>query len=191
MTGRTHDLAAFSAASFVFVNYPPESISLATLVTSGFAVFLGGLFPDLDNASADFWEKIPGGSLIGKLIAPLLGGHRMISHSLIGVFLTGFLLDKLLFAISGVLLVDMTIVFWAFMVGYISHLAGDSLTKEGIPLFFPLPFNIGFPPLRLLRIETGGRMEKYLIYPGLMLATGYLYMQNYRTVINFLQNNLH
>lgn len=191
MTGRTHDLAAFAAVSWVFLNTGLPAMSLGTLVVAGGASFLGGLFPDLDNASSDFWDKIPGGSLWGKLLAPLTGGHRMISHSLVGLVISGFLLFKLLKLMSSVLVVDMNTVWWSFMIGMVSHLMADSLTKEGIPLFFPIPIKVGFPPFKFMRIETGKRLEKYLIYPVLMLMVGYMYMSNYKEVLDFLQNKLY
>ena len=190
MTGRTHDLAAFTALTFVFVYTPLIHMSLATLVVSLATNFIGGLYPDLDNASSSLWKKIRGGSILGKLISPLMGGHRMISHSLLGVGITAFFLHKFLFAINHILIVDMNIVWQTFMIGYLSHLITDAITKEGIPLFFPLPINIGIPPLKALRIKTGGRIEKSIIYPGLMLLTGYLIFQHSNKVLEFLQSYL-
>jgi len=191
MTGRTHDLAAFTSLSWAFITLPPESMTLATLVTCLGANFIGALYPDLDNASADLWKKVRGGHWLGKLIAPLLGGHRMITHSLVGLVVTGWLLSKLLMIVGGVLLVDMSLVWWAFMIGYVSHVFTDSLTKEGVPLFFPLPWDVGVPPIKALRVTTGARMEKFVVYPGLLLLTGYLYYQNYPQVLAFLQHQLH
>jgi len=191
MTGRTHDLAAFTTLSFAFVYFPTPDISLFTLITALGANFIGGLFPDLDNASSNLWKKVRGGSILSRLISPLLGGHRMISHSLVGLMLTGFLLTHLLTALSKVLLVDMHVIWWSFMLGVVSHLATDALTKDGIPLLFPLPFQIGFPPFKFLRLQTGGRIEKSLVYPGLILTCGYLYFKNYSYVLDFLQNHLY
>lgn len=188
MTGRTHDLAAFSALSWVFVNSPLVEMSLATLVTTVIASFLGGLYPDLDNASSDIWKKIPGGSLLGKMLSPLFGGHRMITHSLLGVVVTGFVLNKLLGLISSALIVDMKIVWTGFMIGFCSHLLADAISTEGIPLFFPIPINLGIPPIKALRIKTGGKLEKTIIYPGLILLTGYFYYQHYAKVLEFLRN---
>lgn len=183
-------MAAFTSLSWVFITVPPESVSLATLVTCLGANFMGALYPDLDNASADLWKKVRGGHWLGKLIAPLLGGHRMITHSLVGLVVTGWLVSKLLVIVGAVLLVDMKLVWWAFMIGYVSHLFTDSLTREGIPLLFPLPWSVGVPPIKSLRISTGGRMEKLVVYPGLLLVTGYLYYQHCPEVLSFLQHKL-
>lgn len=191
MTGRTHDLAALAAGSFVFFYYLPDRISLGTLATAFGTLFIGGLYPDLDNASSDLWKKVPGGSLLGRLFAPLLGGHRMISHSLVGIFLTSFLLEWVLQLGNSFLLVDMNIIWVAFMTGYVSHILADSFTKEGIPLLFPIPIKFGIPPIKKLRLKTGGRMEKYIVYPFLLLITGSMYLQNYQRLLVFLQTSIY
>src|SRR5689334_2728402 len=119
MTGRTHDLAAFSALSFIVATNTPERISLATAVVTLSANFIGGLTPHIDQPTADLWHRLPLEGVLGKLISPLLGGHRFISHSILGIFLFGFLTRSFLNAISGVLLVNMDIVWFGFMVGYV------------------------------------------------------------------------
>lgn len=188
MTGRTHDLAAFTALTAAFAYLPLTQMSLATLFTAIGANFVGGLAPDLDNSTASLWKQIRGGTFIGKILAPVLGGHRLISHSLVGLFLTGFILEKILQALGTILLVDMSVVWDAFMIGMISHLFMDMLTKEGIPLLFPLPWNIGIPPLASLRIKTGGLIEKSIIYPGLMILTGYLMYLHYAKILDFFRH---
>lgn len=189
MTSRTHDLAAFTSLTVALatVDKIPD-MSLATALVAFAANFLGGLFPDLDKPTASFWKKFRGGSLVGRLIAPLMGGHRLISHSLLGLFLAGWLLDISLVAINQVLLVDMYYVWWAFMLGMGSHLVMDALTKDGIPLLFPLPWRIGFPPLEFLRITTGKLIEKALVSPSLMLLSGYLIWGNRLKLLNFLNH---
>src|SRR3989344_8161050 len=100
MTGRTHDLAAFTAINLIIVTQPIPQMTLATFAVSIGANMIGGLLPDIDNATADIWDKIRGGSFVGKLIKPLIGGHRMLSHSLLGMAIVGFLLKRGLLAIS-------------------------------------------------------------------------------------------
>lgn len=190
MTGRTHDVAAFAFLSYGFISFNPPSMTLATLIAGLGAGLIGGLYPDLDKASGDLWKKIPGGSLVGKLLAPLMGGHRMISHSIVGYVLTGFLLSKFLILLKGIVLVDMLVVWYGFMIGYLSHLVADGLTKEGVPLLFPIPLAIGIPPLKALRITTGGWAERYLVYPGLILGIGYFYYAHYGFVLNYFQHQL-
>lgn len=187
MTGRTHDLTAFTLLNTVFISQPLVHMSLSTVFVAVGANLIGGLTPDIDQPTADLWRRIPGGSVIGRIITPLLGSHRMISHSILGIFVFGFVSMKCFEAAGGVILVDMTIVWFAFMVGYISHILIDLITKEGEPLLFPMPIKLGIPPFHFLRIKTGGFVEKSLIFPGLMLANGYLVYTHYAKYLEFLR----
>lgn len=190
MTGRTHDLAAFTALTYIVAAIPLQHISLATVLVAFSANLIGGLTPDIDQPTADLWHRIPAGSIIGRLVTPLLGGHRYISHSLLGVFLFGFLLQYILSLARHVILVDMEIVWWAFMIGYISHLIMDTFTIEGVPWLFPVPLRFGIPPFRFLRIRTGGIIEKAVIFPGLLFLNGYLFYSQYTKFLTLLQNYL-
>lgn len=187
MTGRTHDLTAFTALNFLFISQPLIQTSLSTTFVAIGANLLGGLTPDIDQSTADLWNRLPAGSIIGRIISPILGSHRMISHSIIGVVIVGFLSNRFLTAINKVLLVDMNIVWIGFMTGFISHIMIDLLTREGVPLLFPIPIKFGIPPIRFLRIKTGGLIEKSIIFPTLMLANGYLIYQNYQKYLEFLK----
>lgn len=188
MTGRTHDLAAFTSLNLVLLSQPLHQYSLATVLVSLSANFVGGLTPDIDQPTANLWHRLPAGTLLGKIISPLLGGHRFVSHSIVGAALFGFLSRFLLNLASGVLLVDMNTVWWAFMIGYVSHLIMDTFTKEGVFWLFPIPIRIGLPPIRDLRMKTGGAVEKYFVFPGLILFNGYLFYNSYSKVIDFLRH---
>ncbi len=190
MTGRTHDLAGFTALSLVVAVSPPGEMTLATGIVSLSACLIGALTPDIDQSTAALWHRIPAGSIFGRMLAPILGGHRMISHSVIGLVLFGILSKSLLNLIGTVLLVDMSIVWWAFMIGYISHLLTDSITREGVPWLFPLPFNFGFPPFRFLRFKTGGFMEKSIVFPGLILINIWIYYTFYDVFLMILRNQI-
>lgn len=187
MTGRTHDLAAFTAVSYVFVTGAIPQMSLATVIVSFGANMIGGLAPDIDQPTAELWHKLPAGSIIGRLITPFLGGHRFISHSLLGIFLFGVLLKQFLVFASSVLLVDMNMVWWAFMIGFVSHLLMDTFTREGVPWLFPLPMRFGIPPFRLLRLKTGGIVEKSFVFPSLLLINAYLLYAHYHVLLDFFK----
>jgi inner membrane protein len=187
MTGRTHDVAAFTLLNSIFISQPLIHVSLSTLFVGIGANLIGGLTPDIDQSTADLWRRIPAGTIIGKIVSPLLGSHRMISHSLFGIVVFGYLSHVFLDAIKGVLLVDMQIIWFAFLIGYVSHIMIDSITKEGEPLFFPIPFKIGIPPIHFLRVKTGGVFEKSIIFPGLLIFNGYLAYTNYAKYLEFLK----
>lgn len=179
MTGRTHDLAAATALNMAFVAFKPMDISLATAAVAIGANMIGGLIPDIDDATADIWDKMRGGNIIAKLIKPLIGQHRMFSHSILGMIVAGYIVRVFLSMINTILIVDMNIVWWALMIGYASHLITDSLTKQGVPWLFPIPIRFGFPPFEFMRMKTGGLLEKSLVFPGLILYNGYLIYHNY------------
>jgi len=179
MTARTHDLAAFTSLSFVAATQSLPTLSLATVLVSLGAGFLGGLAPDIDQPTNGLWHRGPAGSVIGRVVHPFLGGHRTISHSFLGMGIVGIIVWYFLQAISSVLLVNMWIVWCAFMIGVASHLIIDTFTKEGVPWLFPIPMHFGIPPIEALRIKTGGLYEKSLVFPGLLALNLYLYYSHY------------
>lgn len=188
MTGRTHDLAAFTALTFALVSIPQIQMSLATAFVAFSANLIGGLAPDIDQPTAKLWNNLRGGSLIGRIIHPLLGGHRYLSHSISGIILFGILTWFVLSKIQTVLLVDMQIVWWSFMSGFISHLIMDSFTQEGVPWLFPVPLRLGIPPFRFMRIKTGGIFEKSFVFPMLLICNIYLIYSNYHKLLVFFSN---
>lgn len=188
MTGRTHDLAAFTALTFVVATSPLPKMTLATAMIAFGANMLGGLAPDIDQPTARLYRNARGGKIFAKLITPLLGGHRYISHSLIGILIFGFAVSEFLKLASNVLIVDADIVWWAFMIGYISHLIMDTFTDEGVPWLFPIPIKFGFPPFRFLRMKTAGVVEKSFVFPILLLANILIFYTHYRIFLNFIKN---
>lgn len=191
MTGRTHDLTALTALNLFIATQPLPSMSIATALVAFAAGMIGGIAPDADQPTGELWDKLPAGSILSKVAKPFIGAHRHISHSILGMILVGFLSHFLLQLAKAVLLVDMHIVWWAFMIGYFSHLVADSLTTDGVPWLLPIPWKIGFPPVTFLRIKTGGIIEKSIVYPGLILANGYLVYRFYPVYISLMQSFIH
>lgn len=188
MTGRTHDLAAFTALTYTVATQPLHAMSFPTLIVAFSANMIGGLAPDIDQPTADLWNKIPAGSFFGRLITPVLGGHRFISHSILGILIFGFGFRKLLDLGSSFILADMNVVWWAFMIGFVSHLVMDTITREGVPWLFPIPIRFGIPPLRFLRIKTGGIVEKSFIFPALLILNIYMYYNYHSKFLDFLRH---
>lgn len=188
MTGRTHDLAAATALVAVITYYPLPPLTLATAVTVFAANMIGGITPDIDQPTAPLWHQIPAGSLFGHIISPLLGHHRMISHSLLGLALFAWLSKLLLTYMHTFLLVNVDLVWWSFIIGYVSHLLMDTMTKEGVPWLFPIPVRFGIPPFKLLRVTTGGLVEKFIVFPSLLIATVYLIYLHYPLFWSLITN---
>ena len=191
MTGKTHDLAAFTALTLVFI-YTKDvpQMSVPTLVTALGANFVGGLFPDIDQPTSDFWDNFRLGPFVAKVVVPFLGGHRHISHSLLGLVLIGFGSAKLLDLLSNIILIDMNIVWYCFMIGIVTHLITDLPTKAGVPLLWPIKWYLGIPPFKFLRITGGKFIENLIIFPGLLIYTGYLLYQHQDKILYFLHNNV-
>lgn len=190
MTGRTHDLTAFTALSYIVATQPVHNMTLGTVIVAFVANLIGGLTPDIDQPTADLWNRLPAGSIFGRLLSPLLGGHRLISHSIVGIIIFGIGIKLLLGLMSSVLIVDMNIVWWAFMIGFVSHLVADTFTRDGVPWLFPIPFKIGIPPIRALRFKTGGFVEKIIIFPGLIFVNGYIYYSNYSKFLDLFRHHI-
>lgn len=190
MTGRTHDLAAFTAMAWVITTQPLSEMTFATALVAFSANMIGGLAPDLDQPTSSLWNRMRTGSVLGRLIKPFFGGHRYISHSILGIFLFGFVLDIILDLMKPILIVNMDIVWWAFMIGFVSHLIADTFTTEGVPWLFPIPINFGIPPMRFMRFKTGGVVEKSFVFPGLLLINAYLFYTNYHKFLELLKHYL-
>lgn len=187
MTGRTHDLAAFTTLTYYLCTQPLKLMSVATLGAVVGASMIGGVAPDIDQPTGKLWRQIPTGSILGKIAHPFLGRHRTISHSLFGLILFGFIASKILNYVHTFFLVDIHIVWWAFMFGYISHLVMDSFTKEGVPWLFPIPIRFGIPPFKALRITTGKLVENSFVFPVLLLTNAYLIYHHYGKIFEFLR----
>lgn len=187
MIARTHDVAAFTALAAIVLAQPLRSVTLATAIAALVANQAGGIAPDIDQPTAPFWRNLPIGGIFGKLIGRTLGGHRFLSHSILGLALFGFLVNLLLHFMHPIMpQVDIDLVWWAFMIGMTSHLVMDSFTKEGVPWLLPVPFKFGFPPLRRLRITTGKNIEHFVVLPLLLVLAIWLVAHNYGEISVFV-----
>lgn len=191
MTGRTHDLAAFTALSVVIVTQPLPEITMGTALVALGANMIGGIAPDIDQSTAPFWRNLPPMRIFGRLFGKLLGGHRFLSHSILGMVVFGVLFNLILkFFQPSIPNINLEVVWWAFMIGFVSHLVMDTFTKEGVPWLLPVPVSFGFPPVRALRVTTGEFFEKYILFPLLLVITGYIYYTYYDKILELLRHYL-
>lgn len=172
MKARTHDLAAATGLSIVVVAMSPlPPLSLSTVLLAIVANQLGGIAPDIDQPTAPFWRNLPIGGVIGRIIDKMLGGHRFLTHSLIGAAIMTFLFHWLLVFLHPIMPgVAIDYIWWAFVIGIASHLVMDTFTKEGVPWLLPIPVKFGFPPIKAFRITTGKGVENFIVFPLLALA---------------------
>jgi inner membrane protein len=191
MTGRTHDLAAITALGAVLMFEPVQTMTLGTLLIALLANQMGGIAPDIDQPTAPLWRDLPIGALFGRVVDTTLGGHRFITHSLAGLALFGFLLRLLLVFIHPIIpTVNIGYVWWAFMIGMLSHLIMDTFTKEGVPWLLPLPIKFGLPPLKELRITTGKFVETWLVFPALLIVDIVFCAAHYQLILKFLHHHI-
>jgi inner membrane protein len=187
VTSRTHDLAAITALGAVVFVEPLRTLTLATALIALLANQIGGIVPDIDQPTAPFWRNLPVGKFFGRVFDKLLGGHRFLTHSLLGLVLFGFL-AKLLLTFTHPLMphVDIGLVWWAFIIGMVSHLIMDTFTKEGVPWLLPIPVKFGVPPIKRLRITTGKKLENFVVFPGLVVLNIWFYAAHYQQFVQLL-----
>lgn len=192
MTARTHDLAAITALAVLVLAYDPSSLTLSTALVAILANQLGGITPDIDQPTAPLWRNLPEGHYVGKVFGRLLGGHRFLSHSLLGFALFAWLCNLLLHFLHPIMPhVDIQLVWYAFLIGYASHLVMDTITKEGVPWLLPVPYKFGLPPLRKFRITTGKGIEMFVVFPLLLVFDIWLFASNYNQYVALLHHVVH
>lgn len=172
MNARTHDAFAFASLITVAALVQPRPMSVLTVFAAVVGNVIGSLIPDMDQASNRLWDLLPLGDHLAKVFRRLFYKHRTLSHSILGAIIIYYVLKFILPYILNPAHIDNEIVLFSIMVGYASHLVADSLTKDGLPLLFPINIDFGFPPLKFLRITTGSWVENYVVYPavGIYLA---------------------
>lgn len=191
MTGRTHDLAAITLLGAIIIVEPIQTVTLGTALVAVLANQIGGIAPDIDQPTAPFWRNLPIGGVIGRIIDKCLGGHRFLTHSLLGAAILGLAAHYLLVFLHPVMPhINTALVWQAFMVGVLSHLIMDSFTKEGVPWLLPIPIKFGFPPIKALRVTTGKAVENFLIFPGLIALDIWLYASHYQHLATLIRTHL-
>jgi len=190
MKARTHDLAALTALGVVVVSQPNRVMTLGTVLVAVLANQLGGIAPDIDQPTAPFWRNLPIGGAVGRIFDKMLGGHRFLTHSLLGLALFGFVAHWLLWVIQPIMTsVDMLLVWWAFMIGMLSHLIMDSFTKEGVPWLLPIPIKFGFPPIKSFRATTG-KLGEGIVFCVLLAFDIWYCAVNYQAILHIIHHSI-
>ncbi|HSX33737.1 MAG TPA: metal-dependent hydrolase [Candidatus Saccharimonadales bacterium] len=191
MTARTHDLAAITLLGVIVIIHPPHMVTLSTALLAVLANQIGGITPDIDQPTAPFWRNLPIGGTIGRVIDKMLGGHRFLTHSLLGAALMSVLFHLLLTFLHPLMPhVDSNVVEAAFVIGLASHLIMDTFTKEGVPWLLPIPIKLGVPPIRGLRITTGKKFETLLIFPALLAVDIWLCASHYHQLAILIHSHI-
>lgn len=164
MVGRSHQMVGFACVYATALYFSSASFNTQTIVVGILFTTLGSLTPDLDSQENVLYNLVPiGHRAVADVFEKVFGKHRSISHSILGVFVFGYLSSFLIDKIPKENGLDLTALWVAYMISLISHLAADALTTEGIPLLWPVKIRFGFPPFSFLRFKTGGWFEKYVV----------------------------
>jgi len=192
MKARTHDVAAATALLGVVAVQPTlPTVTLATAIAVIIADQIGGIAPDIDQPTAPLWRNLPIAGIAGRFVGKMLGGHRFLTHSLLGMVLMGFLSHTLLTFFQPLMPhVQIEYVWWAFMIGMASHLIMDSFTKEGVPWLLPIPIKFGVPPLKRFRFTTGKWPETFIVLPTLLLIITGLCAANYNQLATLIHAHI-
>ena len=157
MMGRTH---LFLGVASLWVLAPiPDALTPQTILPLCALAAFGALLPDLD-ASESTVKSLRIGSI--RPFAPLsvlayrTWGHRGLLHSPVGLLLFG------LVCVPIALLWGVWPAF-ALWLGYASHLAGDAMTKTGIPAWPNNPYRRWWLVPRHARIVTGSLEEEIIL----------------------------
>ncbi|OPX47194.1 metal-dependent hydrolase [Clostridium thermobutyricum] len=149
---------------------------------------LGSVFPDIDMKGSYISKRYP---LLSKAFKKCK--HRGLTHSFIFLSIL-YVIALALSFISHENIVVISIC-GGFLIGYISHLVLDLLTKEGIELFFPFRANI-----RLFNIKTGSKGEKtfhkflkliiaiFLIYNVYLISIRYFHIDLFKLVMDKIKH---
>jgi membrane-bound metal-dependent hydrolase YbcI (DUF457 family) len=173
MTDKTHQLIGLTAATFAFlVLHPDTLVSLPIAISVTIGAVVGSVAPDIDQPTSSLWNRIPLGGIWGRIVSECLGGHRNLSHSILGVYLFSLAINWISSTLPPAWLIEPRLFTQSALIGFIAHLVADSITVMGIPLLWPLGKNMGFTPRPFhgIRIVTGKWFENLVVFPLIIIT---------------------
>jgi membrane-bound metal-dependent hydrolase YbcI (DUF457 family) len=146
-------------------------LTLGVLLGGTAVASLGAIEPDIDSKRSIASNLLgPVTRAISFVVRKAFGGHRTITHSLLGMALV----DLFAFGMQRWLHFPIWISA-AFVVGWISHVLADMLTKEGCPLFWPISdhdFGLHLVTTGLSKKQGRHTSEWWVVRPLAVLASG-------------------
>ncbi len=174
-----------------------EFIYFLILTTTGIAlsplnaitIGLSSLLPDIDTEASRIGRLVP---FISRRIEKRFG-HRTLTHSLLFVLLLAAVLSPLLF-----LSLDLNLdLYLCFIIGYASHPFLDTMTINGVRLFYPFtelkcvfPLEVNQP--HRYRVQSGSKVDKMLAVLFLIgcIPTFLIAHQGYERFVRFTQRSV-
>jgi membrane-bound metal-dependent hydrolase YbcI (DUF457 family) len=188
MTGTTHQMIALLSGLALLIARP-ASLGPVVGTLAVIAVMVGALTPDLDQPTANLWRRVLGGNVIGNIFQAFSGGHRHLTHSLVGIFLVGWGLRAAAYHLVNPAYTGAALSLWtAFMIGYISHPVADSFTDQGVPWFWPLRWQVKIPPgPEEVRVTTDSFVERIIVRSGLVIIAVFLIQESWPIIKGLFQ----
>lgn len=158
MTRETHSAGGYLFAALAFNIFAPNYLSqynllykLLLFIVCFQSANLGSLLPDLDTKKSYISKKWP---YLSKFVSKRCK-HRGFTHSLLFLIILNITLEYIVsIGENNIILICFS---YGILLGYISHIALDLFTYEGVDLLFPLGINV-----KLSRIKTNSRFEKHI-----------------------------
>lgn len=158
MVKETHTKGSYILALLVLPFFDNEFLNnynilykLILILVYLYFSYVGSLFPDIDLKNSYISKSHP---KLYKIFGSKFR-HRSLTHSLVFLYFLSCLFNFLVKS------TDNNIVFicssGGFLIGYLSHLCLDLITKEGIEVFYPISINFSILP-----IKTSSKSEKLL-----------------------------
>jgi membrane-bound metal-dependent hydrolase YbcI (DUF457 family) len=181
-------MIALLSAFWILTVYP-TSLGPLLGIFAIVAVMIGALTPDLDQPAANLWRRMLGGRALGNIFQAFSGGHRHLTHSLLGIIGIGWALRWGILHLIHPSYQSAAFALWlAFMIGYISHPLADTLTDQGVPWFWPFPWHLKIPPgPPSLRVTTGSWVEWLIVRGGILIAALLLLQTHWATLVNIFR----
>lgn len=156
MKGTTHIFGGLAAA-IIWQKYTKTTIQEPIFFYS--AALMGSVIPDICHPKSLIGRRLP---ILSRTFSKIFG-HRSLSHSLLFMFLLYILIQQITFY-------GMPSIKSGILIGVGSHIFLDSMTAQGVKLFYPLKLTVRLP----LYIRTGSLIGENLISLSLVLFTCYV-----------------
>ena len=180
MTAPTH----ITFAEFIFLLILTTT-GVALNLWNAMAIGLSSLLADVDTGASRIGRLLP---FVSHFIERRFG-HRTLTHSLLFVIFYSIALSPLVLINSDI--------FICLCTGYLTHPLLDTMTVNGVKLFYPLsnhrcvfPFDVNRPGR--YRVQTGARMDKALSIAFLIASLPFFYIahQGYERFIRVAQQSI-
>lgn len=145
MTYKTHLSTGILFSAIIFLLVFKIQLSPVLILALIVSTVIGSSAPDLDTPTGGLWRKIPAGGILSRIIKPVfIGGHRHLSHSIIGfAIFTGlfYLLLKMVPFDPIIHNSKFIILFMVLLLGLFDHYF---LTLQQGQLLFAFAFGLGW-----------------------------------------------